>query len=160
MNSDEFFKKIDPFELRQSIQHDLWMSHVMCTGVVYGDGVWPTSDMAPRSVSRARSSGTTKSHRLLWRDWWPSRCALRVHQSWQSRRCDSVAPVRLVRLALIWTGVWPFFLLSLLSFPPLSCRSNPVSPCRRPRRPASSGHHSSPNAIVLLPEGCSSIWTM
>jgi hypothetical protein len=51
-------------------------------------------------ASRARSCGVTGLCRLLWRDWRPNQLTPRVHQSWQSRRRDSVVLTSLARLAL------------------------------------------------------------
>jgi hypothetical protein len=51
-------------------------------------------------VSHAGLSGVTELRRLLWRDWRPSRFAMRAHQSRQSSWYDSITSDRLVRLTL------------------------------------------------------------
>jgi hypothetical protein len=102
-------------------------------------------------LSHTKWASVIKLHRLLWHN-------SHVHQSCHSRWCDSVAPTRLAQLALTWNVTWPFFLPSLLSFPPLSSLVPEVIPrCCSHRRhwPASSGDHSPQKVVLLIPEGSS-----
>jgi hypothetical protein len=124
-------------------------------------------------LSCANRTGTTESRRLLWCNWvtlsavaWLAvqpPCAvcppITPEQSAQPSHASpvDVTDLNLNQRATFLPPLSSLFPSSLFSLVPEATRH---SRSRRRRWLASSGHHSSPNAVLLLPKGSSFLWTV
>jgi hypothetical protein len=149
MNSAKTFFKSGPFQSRQFGWRNSWRNHTIWTGVIRRGGACPGVDVAPHRP-QSRQSG--------WHDWVTPPAVARLVAQPPRDTCALVAPVRLAwlveclnRRQLSSSSLSSRFLLSSLSRPSGPPPSLPPS--------ASPGHHSSPKSVLIIPKGCSSLWT-